>query len=253
MSTEFENDVKNPNLSVTIDLTYKDRPLLIAFGGMVGRLGIPPFEFFNLTKNLDVNKIYLRDLSKTWYHSGLPGISNNIDETASFLRRKIDESGADKIVVVGNSMGGYAAIVFGILIKADIVHAFSPQTFIKDADFIRSKEQLQNVHDNFSNKYFDINEVAKLHNNLGEFNLYYNSKNKIDKKHAMHLKSSKNIVLHSFRGSGHGLIKELKDSGELRNIVISSFNDASRKAINADTKKYHSFITKLFGIGYGNR
>ena len=252
MTTEFERNIKDPNLSAIIDISYQDKPLLIAFGGISGPIGMPPFEFFNLARNLDVNKIYLRDLSQTWYHSGLPGISKNIDETASFLKGKIDESGADKVVVVGNSMGGYAAIIFGILIKADIVHAFSPHTFIKDANFIRSKEQIRNVHNNFYNKYFDLYEVMKLHNNLGEFNIYYDSKDKIDKKHAMHLNSSQNITLHSFRGGGHCLIKVLRDSGELQNIVISSFNGAPYKAINADTNKSHSLLAKIFGAGYGN-
>jgi hypothetical protein len=75
MTTEFEKNIKDPNLSVIIDLSYKDRPLLIAFGGRLGALVMPPFEFFNLTKKMDINKIYLRDISQTWYHSGLHGIS----------------------------------------------------------------------------------------------------------------------------------------------------------------------------------
>jgi hypothetical protein len=252
MTTEFEKNIKDPNLSAVIDLSYQGRPLLIAFGGMLGSVGVPPFEFFNLTKDLDVNKIYLRDLRGTWYHSGLPGISNNIDETAFFLKSKIDEAGIDKVVVFGNSMGGYAAIIFGILIKADIVHAFSPQTSIKNPDIIRHKKQIQNVHNNFPDTYFDLNEAIDLYDNLGEFNIYYDSKDKLDKKHARHFKNSQNITLHSFNGGGHRLIKTLRDSGELRNIVISSLNDEPNKAINAGTKKHHSFLAKLFGAGYDN-
>jgi len=237
MTTEFEKDIKNPDLSTIIDLSYQDRPLLIAFGGIAGALGIPPFEFFNLTRKHDVNKIYLRDLSQTWYHSGLPGVSKSIDDTATFLRRKIDDTGVNKVVVIGNSMGGYAAIIFGILIKADIVHAFSPQTFINDDNFIRSKKQIQNVHNNFSDKYFDLGEVIKLHSNLGKFNIYYDFNNKLDKKHARHLKRSRNVKLHPFIGGGHLLIKTLRDSGELHNLIISSFNDSPDTPVNSDTNK----------------
>lgn len=247
MSTEFHKDIKDPNLSVIIDLPYPGRPVLIAFGGMVGALGIPPFEFFNLTKNLNVNKIYLRDLNQTWYHSGLPEISENIDETASFLRRKVVESGANKIVVFGNSMGGYAAIVFGILIKADIVHAFSPHTFINDIKYIRSKKQIQYVHDNFSNKYFNLKNFTQLHDNLGKFYLYYDYKDKIDKKHAMLFKTSRNFALHSFRGGGHGLIKILKESGELQKIIISSLTNTPHELINTGTKNSPSCLARLFG------
>lgn len=74
MAANFEDDVNDPELSAVIDLLHPGRPLLIAFGGIVGSLVIPPYEFFNLTRGLDINKIYLRDHSQTWYHSGLPGI-----------------------------------------------------------------------------------------------------------------------------------------------------------------------------------
>ena len=222
-TTEFEEKIKDPNLSAVLDLSHRKKPLLVVFGGIFGALGIPPFEFFNLTRNLDINKIYLRDLHQTWYHSGLSGISKNIDETAAFLKRKIDETEAEKVVVVGNSMGGYAAILFGTLIKADNVHAFSAQTSIKDVNLIRHKEQIQNTHNNFSHNYFDLSEQIKIHNCLGEFNLYYDSKDKLDKTHAMFLSGFQNIMLHPYDGGGHNLVRELKNSGELQGIVNSCF------------------------------
>lgn len=253
MNADFERNIKDPNLSVTIDLSHKDMPVLIAFGGIGGALAIPPYEFFNLTHNLDVNKIYMRDLSQTWYHSGLPGISKNIDETAFFLRRKIGESDTNKVVVLGNSMGGYAAILFGLLIKADIVHAFSPHTFIHVSDYIRYKQQIQYVHNNFSSKYFDLKDVIQAHNNTGEFNLYYDSTNRLDKKHVMHLKGERNVVLHAFRGGGHALVRTMRDSGELQKIIKWSLTDTSNESISADSKKHRSFLAKLFGAGCGKR
>ena len=247
MTTEFEREIRGSDQSAIIDLSYQNKPLLIAFGGMVGALGMPPFEFFKLTRNLDVNKIYLRDLNQTWYHSGLPGISDNIEESASFLRRKIDESNANKVVVFGNSMGGYAAIVFGVLIKADIVHAFSPQTFINDADYIRSKRQVWYVHNNFSDTYFDLSAVIHSHRDLPELHLYYDSTNELDKEHAMRLKSSPNVALHSFCGGGHTVIRTLRNSGELQGIIVSSLNDSHDKAPDAHTDRRRSFLSRLFG------
>jgi len=234
--------------SAIIDLSDKERPLLIIFSGF-GDFVTMPFEFSNTTKKLDVNKIYLRDFSRTWYHSGLFGRSKSIDETVLFLKRKIDESGANKVVVLGNSMGGYAAILFGILIKANIVHAFAPQTFLNNVDYLklitRNDRKIQYLHNNFSNQYFDLKNVIQLHNNLGEFNIYYDSTNEIDKKFAMHLKDSKHVMLHPFCGGGHGLIKILRDSGELQKIIIASLNNTHyvpNKDINASIKKNHSCL-----------
>lgn len=249
MTIEFESEIKNPNLPAILDLSYRSRSLIIAFGGIAGALGIPPFEFFHLTKDLYVNKIYLRDLSQTWYHSGLPGISKNIDETADYLRQKIHEAGVDKVVVFGNSMGGYAAIVFGILINADIVHAFSPHTFLLDAAYIRNKEKIRYVHNNFSRKYFDLKNLINSRNNLSKINIYYDSKEMLDKKHAAHLKASQNVELNSFRGGGHTLIKVLRDSGELQNIIISSISNAPDDRMHKGRKKRRSFLARFFNAG----
>ena len=224
----------------------------MAFGGIFGALGIPPFEFYSLTKNLSVNKIYLRDLSQTWYHSGLPGISNSIDETSSFLKRTINESDVTNVVVMGNSMGGYAAILFGVLIQADIIHAFSPPTSIGDEKYVRHKKKVRMVKKNFSNKYFDLKKLIKLNKYHGTINIYYDAKDKIDTKHAIHLKRSKNIALHSFLGGGHGLVKRMKDSGELHRIITSSLNNEPKKVTNTHTKQRFSFFAKLFGARYGN-
>lgn len=225
----FEDSIKRSDLSVIEDLSFPGRPLIIAFGGMAGNLGLPPFEFFNLTNDLDVNKIYLRDLEQTWYHSGISGISHNIDGTASYLQRSIKDSGADQVVVVGNSMGGYAALIFGILIKADVIHAFSPHTSLKNPKLVRKKSKLLHVHINYSKKYFDVKRIIKSHKGLGVFNIYFDSRNEIDAKHAKHLKRIKNVTLHTYNEGMHNIVRVLRDSGELRNIIISSLNDVPTK------------------------
>jgi hypothetical protein len=224
VTTLFEQDISDPKLSAIIDLFYRDRPLLIAFGGIAGALAIPPYEFFGLTRDLDINKIYLRDLSQTWYHSGLPGISRNIEETASFLKRKASEASTDKVVLVGNSMGGYAAILFGILLKATVVHAFSPHTFIGNRKYIRSKNRIEYLHAKFSRKYFDLRRVMAVCSNAVSCNVYYDPADKLDKSHAFHLKGSNNVTLFPFHGAGHCLVKALRDSGQLRDILLSSLN-----------------------------
>lgn len=165
---KFKSDIKNPLLPVVFDLSKRNKPLIIAFGGMAGALEIPPFEFFNLTKKLKVNRIYLRDFSQTWYHSGILGESGNIEDRAIYLANKIKNSEANKVVLFGNSMGGYAAILFGILINADIVHAFVPQTSLFDVGHVRYKNKIMHVKDTFDNKYFDLRRLIESSNNLCE-------------------------------------------------------------------------------------
>ncbi|MBA1446867.1 MAG: hypothetical protein FE835_18590 [Gammaproteobacteria bacterium] len=232
MATESHRNIDDPNPSSIIELSYKDSPLLIALGGVAGRRGPPPFELFNITKNLKANKIYLRDLEQVWYQSGVFGISTNIDE-----------KGINKVAVFGNSMGGYAAIIIGVLIEAGCVHAFSPQTFIHNPRYIRNKDKIRYLH----NKYFDLKPVIKSHRSICDINIYYDKNEKIDETHARHLMNMKNITLHPYDEGGHGLIRLLRDSGELNNIIASSLNTLPGKPTNVDISHRPSFLAKLFG------
>lgn len=68
--------------------------------------------------------VYLRDIHKEWYFRGVNSNYNTIEKVLSFLKKV---SKGYKIVTVGSSAGGYAATLFGVLLGAERVFAFSPQ------------------------------------------------------------------------------------------------------------------------------
>ena len=92
---------------------------LVLFGGMNNQIGMPPFEFFRLTQDLPVKRIFLRDHEQAWYHRGVRGAGNSIDEVVECLTQLFVEAKVDKVLMVGNSMGGYAALLFGNLLGAN--------------------------------------------------------------------------------------------------------------------------------------
>ncbi len=227
MTAEFENNIRNSESSIAMDLSYPDKPILIAFGGMVGKISIPPFEFFNMAVGLEINKMFIRDLSQTWYHAGIRGISEDIDGTAAYIKRIIKQSGSKKVAVFGNSMGGYAAILFGVLIRADIVHAFVPHTFINNLFYVISHDKLLFTQNNFPCKYFDLKEVIQNHNSEVDINIYYDELSEMDRIHAMHLSTFENVKFHQYQDGRHELVQILRNSGELNKIVTSSLNIVS--------------------------
>ena len=229
MKSEFEKSIENPQLPIAIDFSSKNRSLLIAFGGIAGKMGVTPFEFFNMSRGFNVNRIYVRDLAQVWYHVGLPGIADDIDGVVSFLREKISQSHVNKVILVGNSMGGYAAILFGILLDADIVHAFSPQTFIDRRNRFRYfdrrwRKQMKNTYRLADKKYFDLRSLfhgsqVKL---KCKFNIFYSNAHRLDRIHAGRLRSQPNVNLHAFEDGGHRLVKHLRDTGKLNKIINES-------------------------------
>lgn len=72
--------------------------------------------------------IFLRDVTKQWYWNGINSTINSIEKLADFLRQ---ETQGFEVTCIGSSAGGYASTLFGILLQAQRVFAFSPQFSLK--------------------------------------------------------------------------------------------------------------------------
>lgn len=219
---------RSKDAPIAVDFSSRSDVLLVAFGGLKGGIGrILPFEFFNLTKGIDTKKIYVRDLNLAWYHRGLPGIAKNIDGVAKHLKELVKKSGAKKVVVVGNSAGGYAALLFGYLIGADVVLAFAPQTFISRKERQIHKDtrwegaQIRNAHGSPTRqeRYFNLKRVLGGHT---RYHIYYQRKSRLDKIHAERMRAMKSVVLYprDEGGGDHYLVVHLKKSGALKKILM---------------------------------
>lgn len=118
------------DLPVQLDLAPDSKNLYLFFGGIASNLGMPPFEFFNASKVVDDSRMFIRDFGQVWYHAGLPGFSDDIPSTVEYFRGELERIAPENIVIVGNSMGGFAAILFATLLGRGRVIAFAPQTYI---------------------------------------------------------------------------------------------------------------------------
>ena len=49
------------------EMQSDSRTLLIAFGGLRGRIDVPQFEFLGLTGDFPIKRLYVRDLYQAWY------------------------------------------------------------------------------------------------------------------------------------------------------------------------------------------
>ena len=116
--------------------------------------GILPFEFLNYLSSIYKNScdlIFFIDKEQCWYHKGIKDITNTIDETVVFLNNIIKDGNYDKIIFMGNSGGGYGAILFGSLCNnVTNVISFIPQTIINNP-----------INSNYSNLKNIINENTK--------------------------------------------------------------------------------------------
>ena len=103
--------------------------------------------------------IFVRDIYKQWYIKGINSELNTIEKTADKLK---NETEGYKIITVGSSAGGFAAVLFGILLNAEKIFSFSGQFSLSlilnetETPFLFSEKS--NIQ---KNKYFDLPVLLK--------------------------------------------------------------------------------------------
>ena len=212
--------------SVSIDLSEGSKNLYIFFGGMAAGIVVPPFEFFNASQTLHENRIFIRDFRQCWYHTGLKGISTDLHSTAEFIANVIKRLSPEKVTFVGNSMGGFAAILFAHLIGKGRVVAFAPQTFVsrrlrKLHQDRRWKKQIRRLYFQtiLRPKAFDLRHVVSSSPSRVPVSIFFSSNNVLDSLHASHVSDLDNVSLQPVTGGGHEVVKLLRDRGDLPAIL----------------------------------
>jgi pimeloyl-ACP methyl ester carboxylesterase len=217
-------------LSIKEEPVEGSKKLYIIFGGKNAGIGIPPFEFYNASKILEENKVFVRDFKQSWYHLGLSGISNDIHTTKNHLKQIIERYSPQETILIGNSMGGFAAILFASLLSNCHAIAFAPQTFInpikrfKHRDKRWNREILRTYKNTlFRRKYFDLSRLCQDDPNW-HADIIVSNNHPLDLAHARNLLSMPQVSIHEYNFSGHRIVKELRDRGQLGNILTGNFN-----------------------------
>ena len=232
MSTSFQDKLADPTKSIITDFSVPSRAVLVAFGGLRGELDIPPFEFFRLTVQVPVKKIFVRDLGQAWYHRGVPGIARDVDELAVYLKSAVQQADVQRVVTVGTSAGGYAALLLGSLMEVDDVHAFSAQTFLGRWNRLRHrdgrwKRQVRAVHGSRTviRRYLDLKRVFASRRVGTCFHLHFCDNHRLDRIHAQRLGGLPGVKLLPYPEGGHRLVKFLRDQDRLQQLLLRAVGE----------------------------
>lgn len=223
--------------SVLMDIKPARDRLLVCFASFAFQTQIPPFAFVRCTCNIDTDKIYMRDIYSLWYHRGIPGIAQKIDEIPIFLKQHIESKAYRKVVFVGNSTGGYAAILNGCLTRIHHVIAFSPKTNLhplwrlthQDWHWFILRRLWRLVRNPTSQwEYFDLKKVLLEHPGPTRYDIHYSTVKRYDRFNVERLKDIKGVKLHAYSHSGHNLVAKIKEEGQITRIIEDVlFNESS--------------------------
>lgn len=206
------------------DYSEESRVLVVSFSGLKPNpRAVPGFSLRKTFQGLPLKKLYLRDLERAWFLRGLRGETRDVDGTVKFLRAEVAAAGAERVVLTGYSLGGFAALLYGALIGADAVHALSPQTFLSfrlrlKAWDKRWRRYVWPLHFGPTRRYHELRPWLERCGPGTKLHVHYASDSRLDTIHAQHVAGLPGVAMHDHGQGGHRLVTQMMESGELRNL-----------------------------------
>jgi pimeloyl-ACP methyl ester carboxylesterase len=223
----YRRSFGDPGIALSAHMEGESRTLLLTFGGMRSMAGLASFEFVSMTRDMPVKRLFVRDPRQSWYHRGMPKHGSSLTSVADSLRDLLASHQVDRLVVVGTSAGGYAALVFGTLLGADTVLAFAPQTVLdprllaemgdKRWDYLLTPVVRSGA---LEARWLDLRHAlpgARYADT--RYNVYFDENDPGDRAHAERLRGLDGFRLYRFGRGGHTLPRALRDCGALDRIL----------------------------------
>ena len=116
------------------------------------------YEYQNLAKSNYLcgfrRIIFVRDIHKQWYITGINEECPDVFTTAELLKK---ETKGYTVTAAGNSAGGYAAVLFGLLIDAEMIFSFSGQYDITGRKYAPFIEQYN--EDELKSRFYNLRSL----------------------------------------------------------------------------------------------
>jgi hypothetical protein len=124
--------------------------VVLAFCGQKHRIGFHTPLFHRFIQQQGWSMVFLRDFQGVHFLNGVAGIGPDRPSTIEALGELISRLGARRTLCLGNSSGGYAALLYALELGADAALSFSGGTNL-DPDF--------NVHLNRAQGALELREA----------------------------------------------------------------------------------------------
>jgi hypothetical protein len=224
--------------SLVVEIGADPSVLIVVFTGAMGVWGSRRnFDFTQATDRLNYSRILCRDPYRIWYHDGLDEEHHGIRAFVERVGEHIEALGPKAMMFIGNSVGGYAALLFGHLLRADSVHAFAPQTCLQP-DYVRRHRRLDTAEkvDAYDRlwasrhaewEWFDLNEVLEEHNGRTSYFVYHCADSEPDRHAAQWISGREGVSVHSYPCDGHSVARHLAREKLLLKILRPDLKDVA--------------------------
>lgn len=172
------------------------------------------FDFLNSATSLPYNILLINNGINAWYQNQLPGFSSSLSDTLNKISSCAKMLNCNDIIMIGVSMGGYAAVLFGSLLNARVL-AFSFDTILKHPLSRSAKRMPRNIkieHKSLRKKI--ESSKSRIIAMCGEMDFP-------DLISLSRISDLPNVESYSVRGVTHGVGRFLDKRYGISNIIIS--------------------------------
>lgn len=160
------------------------------------------FEWYHSRITIASKHIFIRDIFKQWYLAGINKNINTPEKLIEFLKK---ETEGYKVVTIGSSAGGYAAILYGSFINTQYTLAFNPQFEIRSL-LKRSTEAINPLLFRIKDQRKQYFDITKFISKGVKIFYFYSNASPWDMEQNNHInKNISNLYTIAFRTKHHGI------------------------------------------------
>ncbi len=173
------------------------------------------FTGYKLIKDLNINKLFIRDPQRSWYNERINGLSDDIDDLINKISKITSNYEKRNIYFIGGSMGGYAALLCGLKLNVGNILAFSPQMIIDS--------RMPNMpNSSYIIKYKNIYDLIE-NTDIKSTNIdvWFGAEDLVDIYQLSQLKNYKQINIFPIKFSPHNVMNYFHKLNFLKPLVCS--------------------------------
>lgn len=162
---------------------------------------VDAYEWYRTRVRAAHKHIFLRDILKQWY---LTGVNNRVSSPDAFLEFLRAQTEGYRIVALGSSAGGYAAVLYGSLLGAERILSFNGQMELNsllESSVPEINPVLFDLKDTDLRKYYDLREFIR---DPSAVYYFHSMHSKWDRDQAAHV-ADLGLNAIGFRTGHHGI------------------------------------------------
>lgn len=152
------------------------------------------------------NQLFIRDTARNWYNLPIGTFSTGADDLCEKLRGLVEAYGRQNVTMAGSSMGGYAALLFGLKLRVGRIVAVAPQTVLRP-DIPNSPR--------VEVKYRDLLPLFEGGAKNTKVDIWYGTDSALDLFNCLRLPATSSIRHFPVPGGMHNVLATIKRHGKL--------------------------------------